>query len=113
MAAAQDGGAGQRNKGTQGNRVAPGRQIRTPSRSDHLGAAVRQCHHILPRTHGNELAIPDGNGIGLRVGAVKRGKAPVHQNQFGLGGSIHGEAPVDGNDQVTGTTPAWTMRCMA
>jgi len=50
---------------------------------DHAGARCRELHHVLALAHGDEAAVGDGHGIGLRIGAIERGELAVDENQVG------------------------------
>ncbi|MNN25825.1 hypothetical protein D3C81_1393140 [compost metagenome] len=57
---------------------------------DDLRLRAGQFHDVLARAHADEAAILDGDGIGLGVGAVKRGELAVDQDEVWRGG-CHGE----------------------
>ncbi len=57
---------------------------------DDLRLRAGQFHDVLARAHADEAAILDGDGIGLGVGAVKRGEFAVDKDEVWRGG-CHGE----------------------
>ncbi len=60
---------------------------------DHLGGGAGQLHDLEARADGDELAVADGHGFGLRIGAVKGGELAVDEDEVGRAGLCHGETP--------------------